>query len=128
MAYKIVEQVKLRGPFLSYADFVNRRIQGNRINLLGFPFPQWNTDEKRNQKFRLGLRGAIQAGIAEARLNHGGFSIQSSQSLPFIPKNRLMEITFWIIPGHWHRTWISTVSSNLGFMRLVHQYCLSLIK
>ena len=45
LAHKMVEQIKLRGQFLYYADFVNRRIQGNTVNLLGFPFSEWDSKE-----------------------------------------------------------------------------------
>ncbi|RYD20402.1 MAG: hypothetical protein EOP88_15215 [Verrucomicrobiaceae bacterium] len=48
LAQKIVQQVKLRGPFLSLAEFVNRRVE--------------TSDQ-------MGLKGALQSAIDECRLN-----------------------------------------------------------
>ena len=53
---------------------MNRRIQGNKLNLLELPFTQWDSGKrKETRSSALGLRGAIQAAIAEAKLNQGGF-------------------------------------------------------
>jgi hypothetical protein len=54
LAAKIVEEVRLRGPFLSLAEFVNRRIEDSP----------------------LGLKGAIQSAIDASGLNSGA-TIQS---------------------------------------------------
>ena len=99
LAKNLVKQIKLRGPFLSYADFVNRRIQSDSYvidgkpnqSLLFYPFSQW-PNETRNSS--IGLRGPIQAAIADSELNQGGFSFKLTKesmgnpSIPAIPSER----------------------------------------
>jgi hypothetical protein len=80
LAIALVKQVKLRGPFLSYADFVNRRLslgpmdkdpskaKGTRVNFVQHDLSDWSKypeDEFTVQ----GLRGAVQTAIADAGLN-----------------------------------------------------------
>lgn len=77
LAHCLVEQIKLRGPFLSYADFANRRLQGTRKSRLLDHFSVWPTaysPDGENRDSVLGLRGAVQAAIAEAELNQDTFS------------------------------------------------------
>ena len=69
LAHCLVEQIKLRGPFLSTADFVNRRIHGIESNLLPVPLQSWPSVASENRDSVLGLRGTVQAAIAEAGLN-----------------------------------------------------------
>ena len=74
LAHCLVEQIKLRGPFLSFADFSNRRIQGLTANLLPLHHSQWDQQVQEDRDSVLGLRGAVQAAIAESEINLGGFS------------------------------------------------------
>ena len=69
LAHCLVEQIKLRGPFLSFSDFANRRIQGTPANLLSIPLSNWRSFAQEDRDSVLGLRGAVQAAIAEAGLN-----------------------------------------------------------
>lgn len=66
LAFEIVEQVKLRGPFLSLSDFVNRRLVG---------YDEGGT----------GLMGPLQAAIEAAGLNRefvDRWELQKSSELP----------------------------------------------
>ena len=54
LAHCLVEQIKLRGPFLSTADFVNRRIQGIESNLLPVPLQSWPSVASENRDSVLG--------------------------------------------------------------------------
>ena len=87
LAKSMVKQIKLRGPFLSFSDFVNRRIQSEAKDSLVFlPFTEW-PEETRNST--IGLRGTVQAAIADANINQGNFQFNpSSQPMgnPIIPK------------------------------------------
>jgi hypothetical protein len=87
LAKSLVKQIKLRGPFLSFSDFVNRRIQSEaKDSLIFLPFTEW-PEETRNST--IGLRGTVQAAIADAEINQGGFKFRLAKQPmgnPVIPK------------------------------------------
>ena len=92
LAKSLVKQIKLRGPFLSFADFVNRRIQSEAKDSLVFlPFTQW---PKETRNSAIGLRGTIQAAIADAKINQGGFQFSlpgqpmGNPDIPAVPSTR----------------------------------------
>ena len=98
LAKSLVKQIKLRGPFLSYADFVNRRIQSEaKESLIFLPFQDW-PEETRNSA--IGLRGPLQAAIADAEINQGGFQFNlpaqpgGNPVVPEIPPTRFQASSF----------------------------------
>ena len=90
LAHCLVEQIKLRGPFLSFADFSNRRIQGLTANLLPLHHSQWDQQVQEDRDSVLGLRGAVQAAIAESEINLGGFSKSGSGNVGQWPDNPMI--------------------------------------
>jgi hypothetical protein len=100
LAKALIKQVKLRGPFLSMADFVNRRLapgpmdidpskaKGTRVNFVQKKLNEW-TGFPEDRYSAQGLRGAVQAAIAEAQLNDEKESDWISDSwIPKIPNLR----------------------------------------
>lgn len=65
LAEKIVVEVKRRGPFLSMAEFVNRRIGSTANTTAGSPTPPTAADQ-------LFLKGALQNAIEESGINNSG--------------------------------------------------------
>ena len=74
LAVEMVRQVKLRGPFLSFSDFVNRRLspgpaitgKDSRINFSKVALNDWPAEDLNSVT---GLRGPIQSAIAASGLN-----------------------------------------------------------
>lgn len=89
LAEEMVQEVKIRGPFLSMGDFVNRRLTSPPDNqiLRKLSKEYW---PRETEESRQGLRGAIQTAIHDAGINDGGFRAKygyEEAGLDFIPKN-----------------------------------------
>ena len=104
LAKSLVKQIKLRGPFLSYADFVNRRILvESKPHPLNDHFTKW-PDETRDST--LGLRGPIQAAIADAHINQGNFDFKLKSQpkgnplIPEVPTSRFSSGSSLPYPYH----------------------------
>jgi hypothetical protein len=65
LAVEVVKQVKLRGPFLSLADFVNRDLSTGTEGLMG-PLQQAINDAGLNDDYALGLPGE-KGGVSTSR-------------------------------------------------------------
>jgi hypothetical protein len=88
LAHCLVAQIKLRGPFLSFAEFTNRQITGTPANLIPHKISDWKQYAQENRSSVLGLRGAMQAAIAEAKLNSSSYGSASTgiSGNPSIPE------------------------------------------
>ena len=96
LSESLVKQVKLRGPFLSMGDFVNRRLalgpmdsdpskaKGTRINFIQYELSEWPEEDRYSAQ---GLRGAAQSAIAEAGLNDEG-EWKTEDWIPSLPRFR----------------------------------------
>ena len=102
LAKAMVKQVKLRGPFLSFSDFVNRRLvsgpdnsekeaAGSTMNFMKLELNKWSDIAPENISTVTGLRGAVQSAIAESGLNDSKFLDSwkiKGQTIPVPPNDR----------------------------------------
>ena len=96
LAKSMVKEVKLRGPFLSFSDFVNRRLapgpqdpskaKGSYVNFMQHELADWDRYAETRDTVT-GLRGAFQSAISNAGLNDTEEWVTSSE-LPEPPANR----------------------------------------
>jgi hypothetical protein len=102
LAKCMVAQVKLKGPFLSYSDFVNRRLsngpessdsdkaKGSVQNFVTIGLEDWALSPETNSSAS-GLRGAVQTAIADAGLNSTQSSGFHNWGIPQVPSARWNE-------------------------------------
>jgi hypothetical protein len=100
LAKTMVKQVKLAGPFLSFSDFVNRRLApgpqnpekaaGSGQNFVTKTLEEWS-DYPENRYTVTGLRGPVQTAIADAGLNSSSSSGFHNWGVPQVPIARWNE-------------------------------------
>ena len=73
LAENIVEQVKVRGPFLSLSDFVNRRVSTQADDN--------SQTQGASKQFNLSLHGALQAAIDDTTINSRMFTVMQDDAL-----------------------------------------------
>ena len=110
LAKSMVKQVKLAGPFLSFSDFVNRRLApgpqnpekaaGSGQNFVTKSLEEWS-DYPENRYTVTGLRGPVQTAIAEAGLNNFYESIDTGM-VPSIPPHRYQGSSIFTSPFGLH--------------------------
>ena len=81
LADRIVIEVKRRGPFLSMAEFINRRLGSTANTTAGTPSTIGSTD-------RLFLTGALQNAIDETNINNGSPFSQFNRELSGVDINQ----------------------------------------
>jgi hypothetical protein len=132
LSEEIVQEVKLRGPFLSMGDFVNRRLANPPQNqILRQSHKQdWPNE---TEESRQGLRGALQAAIHDAGINDGGlrekYGIEPSSpddydammsrvdGLDFLPENVGMYNAFGYVAAGLNHDRTDRLNSSVPYHR-----------
>jgi hypothetical protein len=123
LAKSMVKQVKLAGPFLSYSDFVNRRLalgpqnpdkaKGSGQNFVTKSLEEW-ADYPENRYTVTGLRGPVQNAIAESGLNDftNILGEQNAGFIPTVPATRWNDNTYTLDVGQENERRINQLNTN----------------